>query len=91
MTTKQRKLSSGTRNNLFAYGLLFPSFIFLSLFTFYPTLKSIQLSFYSGPMTRLQFSGIEQYKGVLEDEIFRKVILNNIIFMIGTVPTSLFL
>lgn len=91
LTTKRKKFGSGSRHNLFAYALLFPSFIFLTLFTFYPTIKSFQLSFYSGPMTRLQFSGLDQYKEVLSDEIFRKVILNNIIFMIGTVPTSLFL
>ncbi|WP_261130284.1 carbohydrate ABC transporter permease [Bacillus sp. Marseille-Q3570] len=89
--TPRRKLSFSFKQNMFAYLLLFPSFIFLSLFTFYPTLKSIHLSFYSGPMTRLQYSGLEQYKEVFTDDIFRKVMLNNIIFVIGTVPTSLFL
>lgn len=79
------------KQNLFAYSLLLPSFIFLALFTFYPTLKSIHLSFYSGPMTRLQFSGLSQYKEVFSEEIFRKVMFNNIIFVIGTVPTTLFL
>lgn len=42
-------------------------------------------------MTRLRFSGVDQYKEVFTDEIFRKVMMNNIIFIIGTVPTSLFL
>ncbi|MUK87375.1 ABC transporter permease subunit [Ornithinibacillus sp. L9] len=94
-TTNQKsfkqRFSRSFRQNIFAYTLLLPSFIFLTLFTFYPTIKSIQLSFYSGPMTRLQFSGLDQYKDVFTDEIFRKVLWNNIIFMIGTVPASLFL
>ncbi|MDR7073946.1 sn-glycerol 3-phosphate transport system permease protein [Fictibacillus barbaricus] len=91
VTKNRKKLRSGSNQNMFAYFLLLPSFIFLSLFTFYPTLKSVYLSFYSGPMTRLEFSGLDQYKDVLSDEIFRKVILNNILFIIGTVPASLFL
>lgn len=87
----KKKFSLGFRQNIFAYSLLLPSFIFLALFTFYPTLKSIHLSLYSGPMTRLEFSGFAQYKEVFTDEIFRQVMLNNILFVIGTVPTSLFL
>ncbi|TQS75378.1 sugar ABC transporter permease [Ornithinibacillus gellani] len=87
----KKKVRISMKQNLFAYSLLLPSFIFLALFTFYPTLKSIHLSFYSGPMTRLQFSGLSQYKEVFSEEIFRKVMFNNIIFVIGTVPTTLFL
>jgi|SRR5690625_109015 len=83
--------SKRTRNNLFAYSLLLPSFIFLGLFTFYPVIKSIHLSFYSGPVTRLQFAGLEQYKRVFTDELFWKVLTNNIYFLIGTVPASIFL
>jgi len=88
---KKGLLSLNSKNNLFGYFLLFPSFIFLSLFTFYPVIKSIKLSFYSGPLTRLQFSGFDQYKNVFSDELFRKVLLNNVLFLIGTVPTSIFL
>ncbi len=76
---------------MFAYLLLLPSFIFLALFTFYPTIKSIQLSFYSGPLTRLEFSGLDQYVNVMNDEIVRQVLLNNIIFTLVTVPTSILL
>ncbi|WP_279401270.1 carbohydrate ABC transporter permease [Piscibacillus salipiscarius] len=42
-------------------------------------------------MTRLEFSGLDQYKEVFTDEIFAKVMVNNLLFMIGTVPTSIFL
>lgn len=87
----KQKFSRSFRQNIFAYLLLLPSFIFLTLFTFYPTIKSIQLSFYSGPMTRLQFSGLDQYQNVFTDEIFQKVLWNNLIFMIGTVPASILL
>ncbi|HLR03572.1 MAG TPA: sugar ABC transporter permease [Virgibacillus sp.] len=84
-------LSKRVRENTFAYALLLPSFIFLALFTFYPIIKSIKLSFYSGPVTRLQFAGLDQYKSVLTDALAGKVLLNNALFMIGTVPIGLLL
>ncbi|MFZ3578017.1 carbohydrate ABC transporter permease [Virgibacillus sp. DJP39] len=87
----KKRFSLGFRQNIFAYSLLLPSFIFLALFTFYPMLKSIHLSLYSGPMTRLKFSGVDQYKEVFTDDVFRQVIVNNLIFVVGTVPTSLLL
>ena len=87
----RKNTSKKTRDNLFAYSLLLPSFIFLALFTFYPVLKSIHLSFYSGPVTLLEFAGLDQYKNVLTDGLFWKVLKNNIIFLIGTVPASIFL
>jgi len=85
------KFNKRVRENAFAYALLLPSFIFLGLFTFYPIIKSIVLSFYSGPVTRLQFAGLDQYKSVLTDELAGKVLLNNAIFLIGTVPVGLML
>lgn len=85
------KFSKKIRENAFAYALLLPSFIFLALFTFYPIIKSIKLSFYSGPVTRLSFAGLDQYKSVLTDSLAGKVLLNNAIFLIGTVPIGLML
>lgn len=85
------KIGKRIRDNTFAYALLLPSFIFLALFTFYPIIKSIRLSFFSGPVTRLQFAGLDQYKSVLTDPLVGKVLLNNAIFLIGTVPAGLML
>ncbi|WP_246314509.1 carbohydrate ABC transporter permease [Paenibacillus foliorum] len=87
-------LAKGTVNwkeNAFAYALLLPSLIFLALFTFYPTLKSIYLSFYSSSFEASTFVGFEQYASVLQDEVFIKVIKNNLLLAVGTVPTSIFL
>jgi len=79
------------KENAFAYALLLPSLIFLALFTFYPTLKSIYLSFYSSNFESSTFVGLDQYKSVLQDDVFRKVIKNNLLLAVGTVPTSIFL
>jgi sn-glycerol 3-phosphate transport system permease protein len=79
------------KENLFAYALLFPSLIFLSLFTFYPTLKSIYNSFLSSGFGQKTFVGFDQYSRVLQDEVFRKVIINNLWLAAATIPTSILL
>lgn len=79
------------KENIFAYSLLLPSLIFLSLFTFYPTLKSFYLSFFDMTFGPAEFVGFDQYKSVFGDDIFLRVIKNNIIFIVGTVPASVFL
>lgn len=79
------------KENLFAYALLFPSLIFLALFTFYPIIKSILLSFQSSSFDNKAFVGFEQYAHVLQDEVFYKVLMNNVWVALGTVPASIFL
>ncbi|TCZ78974.1 sugar ABC transporter permease [Paenibacillus albiflavus] len=79
------------KENLFAYALLFPSLIFLGLFTFYPILKSIYLSFQSSSFDSPTFVGFDQYAQVLQDEVFFKVLTNNVLLAIGTVPLSILL
>lgn len=79
------------KENAFAYALLLPSLIFLALFTFYPTLKSFYLSFFDMTFGPAEFVGFDQYKAVFGDDIFWRVIKNNLIFVIGTVPASIFL
>jgi len=79
------------KENMFAYALLFPSLIFLGLFTFYPILKSIYLSFQSSSFDSPTFVGFDQYAQVLQDEVFFKVLTNNVLLAIGTVPLSILL
>src|SRR5699024_6065595 len=90
-TKFKSKMKKRIGENAFANVLLLKAFIFLSLFTFYPIIKSIRLSFFSGPVTRLEFAGLDQYKNVLSDPLVGKVLLNNAIFLIGTVPVGLML
>lgn len=79
------------KENAFAYALLLPSLVLLALFTFYPTIKSVYLSFFSSTLSVQKFVGFNQYAQVLQDEVFIKVMKNNILLSIGTVPTSILL
>ncbi|WP_409176310.1 carbohydrate ABC transporter permease [Brevibacillus fortis] len=76
--------------NMYAWLLLLPSLIFLLLFTFYPVIQTFILSFHQADLGSPEpfFNGIDNYKHMVEDEVFWKVLTNNIWFAIGTVPTS---
>ncbi len=76
--------------NMYAWLLLLPSLIFLLLFTFYPVIQTFILSFHQADLGSPEpfFNGIDNYKQMVEDEVFWKVLTNNIWFAIGTVPTS---
>jgi sn-glycerol 3-phosphate transport system permease protein len=79
------------RKQAFAYALLLPSLVFLTLFTYYPTLKTIWYSFLSSGFGAKKFVGFDQYTRVLQSEVFLKVIKNNLFLLVMTVPTSLLL
>jgi sn-glycerol 3-phosphate transport system permease protein len=96
LNLKTRKIFSfggriNWKENLFAYALLLPSLIFLALFTFYPTFKSIYSSFYSSNFGAKTFVGLDQYSSVFQNEVFIKVIKNNLLLAITTVPVSIIL
>ncbi len=79
------------RINLTGYLFLLPSLIFLILFTYYPTILSIHDSLYLKDNLRPEgvFVGLENYSYLLQEDVFQKVIKNNLIFALGTVPTSM--
>ncbi|MBV8651400.1 MAG: sugar ABC transporter permease [Alphaproteobacteria bacterium] len=73
------------------YLLLFPSLLFLALFTYYPIVEvgwgSLFRTSY-GQSTPV-FVGLENYLRVIEDGAFRNALLNNIIYGVGTIVPSL--
>ncbi|RXT04301.1 carbohydrate ABC transporter permease [Ammoniphilus sp. CFH 90114] len=79
------------KTNIYAWLLLLPSLIFLILFTFYPVLKTLVLSFYQADLGSPEpfFIGMENYQRMMEDDVFWKVLKNNLWFALGTVPTSM--
>lgn len=79
------------KDNILAYALLFPSLIILVMFTFYPMIKVLDLSFYESVMNERRFVGLELYGQVLQDEVFLKVLRNNVLLALVTVPLSILL
>jgi sn-glycerol 3-phosphate transport system permease protein len=85
------KLSPALKSNAFAWFLLFPSLVFLGLFTFYPVGKTLVLSFYRKDLTTRipEFIGLENYVTMFGDRTFWRIFGNNIWFALGTVPLSI--
>ncbi len=76
-----------------AYGwlLLTPAAILLIAFTHYPAVATLAESLFSnGTAIRpARFVGLDNYRFLLEDEVFWKVLKNNLWYAVGTIPTSI--
>lgn len=85
------KTKSIIKDNAFAWFLLFPSLVFLALFTLYPIGKTIVMGMYQKDLATpiAQYIGFDNYVYMFKDKTFWKVMKNNIWFAIGTVPTSI--
>ncbi|TXL66876.1 sugar ABC transporter permease [Cerasibacillus terrae] len=81
------------QENTMAWLFLLPSLIFLILFTLYPIIKTVYLSFFQSDLStdRPIYVGLTNFKMMLEDEVFRKAFINNFWFAVGTIPTSVML
>ena len=68
-----------------------PAAIFLISFTYYPTLATLAKSFYSQgtALHPAVFVGLENFKLMLEDEVFWKAARNNLIYAVFTIPISI--
>ena len=79
--------------HLKAYMLIIPSLIFLLMFTVYPVFKSVYSSFFIDKLGVSEpiFCSVTNYKNLMEDEIFWKVIKNNLLFTGLAVPISMVL
>jgi sn-glycerol 3-phosphate transport system permease protein len=77
--------------HVYGWLLLTPAAILLIGFTHYPTVATLIDSFFStGTAIRpSRFVGFDNYRLMVEDPIFWKVLGNNLWFALGTIPTSI--
>ncbi|WP_422785502.1 carbohydrate ABC transporter permease [Roseibium algae] len=70
--------------------LLAPAMVFLFAFTHIPAITTFINSFYSTPRGQrsAKFIGLANYERLLGDEVFWKVLVNNLWFALGTIPIS---
>jgi len=76
---------------VYGWLLLLPAAVLLIAFTHYPTVATLVQSFFSsGTATRPSaFVGAENYRFMVADEVFWKVLSNNIWYALGTIPVSI--
>ena len=78
-------------NQVYGWLLLTPAAILLISFTYYPAVATLGQSFFSAG-TALKpsvFVGVENYRSMLDDEVFWQVLKNNLWYAAGTIPASI--
>jgi multiple sugar transport system permease protein len=82
------KLSSLTRERIFASSLLIPCFLFVIAFAFYPIFYSLFLSLHeiilSLPYLGSPFVGLDNYKELLGDRVALHSLINTLVFVFAT-------
>ncbi len=78
-------------NHINGWLLVLPAFFMIALFTHYPISATIYHSFFSAATATRpsSFIGLENYLYLLEDDIFWKVLGNNLLYSMCTVPMSI--
>ena len=79
------------KETLEAYLYLLPAFVILGMFSFYPVVKSVIISFYDWHLLRKEqyFVGLENYQKLLSDKTFLMAISNTFRYVVGFVPISI--
>jgi sn-glycerol 3-phosphate transport system permease protein len=82
-----------TRKAQWLYGwlLLLPAAALLALFTHYPAIATAWDSLYSTPKGArpARFVGLDNFRQLVEDPIFRQAFTNNVWYALGTIPASI--
>jgi sn-glycerol 3-phosphate transport system permease protein len=78
------------REWMIALAFLAPALVLLFSFTHYPAIQTVIDSFWSTARGRRPsvFVGLDNYTRMLEDDIFRRAMINNAIYAAITIPTS---
>jgi sn-glycerol 3-phosphate transport system permease protein len=71
--------------------LLAPAMALLALFTHWPAVATLIDSFYATarPRRPAAFTGVDNYRQMIDDPIFWQAVVNNLWFAIGTIPISM--
>lgn len=72
-----------------AWLFLAPTLIFVTVFSVWPILRAFTMSFQSGPLINLEWTGFSNYQYIFSDPKFWRAIKNTLIYAIFAVPVSL--
>ncbi len=79
-----------SRRIFHAYLFIAPVILFFGLFRVVPSIQTLLYSFYKVELLRRQFTfiGLDNFRSLLTDEIFRGATLNTLVYVAAIVPTS---
>ncbi len=90
-------LERGMKNNRFVAAVLIPSFLFLFIFSLFPVAYGLGISFYDYNPANSQnpFIGLDNYRRLIQDEVFRLSVKNTVLYCVvavtGNIVVTLFL
>ena len=89
------KLLIQIKKNITKYGIyylfLLPFLIPFSLFLVYPLINAFIYSFHKYNLSTYKFIGLDNYIKILNDPLFRRSIITTCYFVIGAVPSIIFI
>ena len=90
-TALKKEITNKWKRTLTGWLLLAPSLVFLCVFTIYPIVKSIIISFYLDNLSVMQpvFAGFSNYIALFQDKVYWECFWNNLLIAVVTVPLSI--
>jgi multiple sugar transport system permease protein len=83
-------MTKKAKENLIAYSFIAPNFIGFAVFTLVPLLFALVLSFLSWDGANpIQFIGLDNFIRLISDDIFKRALLNTMLYTGGVVPLTL--
>ena len=73
------------------WGFIFAGALLIFVFSFYPIIRALILSFQTGVGTNMQFAGLFNYQRLLADKLFKTSLGNVFIYLVLQVPLMLIL
>lgn len=77
------------RETAVSYAFLLPALLFFSVFVLLPIIQGVITSFYNYSLNTYEFTGLENYRRLMRDEVFLKSVVNTVVIVAGTVPVLL--
>lgn len=86
LTVRKRGIRSGTSNALWGYFFILPSLLMFIIFSLYPMLDSVVLSFQRFSLTGRDWIGLQNYEKLVNDSSFITVLRNTFLYALAIVP-----
>ena len=84
-------ITLSTRKKIIGWIFVIPASLLIFIFSFYPIIRSLILSFHSGLGSNMSFVGLYNYKRIFEDTLFHTSLANVFIYLFLQVPIMLIL
>src|SRR3954466_12326265 len=87
----QRLFSRRTRSYFWGYFFVFPSLLTFLIFSFYPMIDSVVLSFQKLSLSGRTWVGFDNYVRLIANPAFAKMLTNTFLFALLIVPPGVIL